>query len=456
MIWDADTVFVLGAGFTKAFVPQAPLLVDDFGGEQLKRRFAEFPEALSVLELELGHPDHALGSINLERLMTRLAGRMPYDLQTDGDKPLGLLLAALKNAFADRLQRAKASGFAWLGELRLFAGHCLKYGINCITFNYDDVLDKALLGDHPQDAWSPDSGYGFPCRFSEGFVSGTHYLPTSRSAMLLLKLHGSVNWRIRLGHPSPYSVDSVMHHEDWYHPLPDRLDLPRVAQFFEKEPLLVPPVLTKTDLVDQPILRLLWSLALNALKRAKRVAFIGYSLPLTDIAASFLFREGMSHAEESREIAVVDFAGNDEQKREKLPRLLTAYRNVFPHITEAHFDFSGGAGWVRDNLTTWLYDSRGTPIAFEALGHIVSRDGNFIGTIRNYFPGRDDIWHGHYKGEIVSGNRLLRADPPPTEDRGGPQPPPLPEVPRVPESIAPMTLPQGYRDLDIAANGDRR
>ena len=42
---DSGTVFVLGAGFTRAFLPNAPLLVDDYGGDALKEQFSHFPMA---------------------------------------------------------------------------------------------------------------------------------------------------------------------------------------------------------------------------------------------------------------------------------------------------------------------------------------------------------------------------------------------------------------------------
>src|SRR5262249_5388699 len=87
--------------------------------------------------------------------------------------------------------------------------------------------------------------------------------------------------------------------------------------------------------------------------------------------------------------------------------------------------------------------------AFNALRHFVSLDGRFIGTIREYSPGRQDIWHGTYKGEIVHGNRFMTADPAPTGDKGGSAPPPLPQVPQVPDWIDPISIP-GFRDIDWA------
>jgi hypothetical protein len=128
-------------------------------------------------------------------------------------------------------------------------------------------------------------------------------------------------------------------------------------------------------------------------------------LPLTDVGGGFLFREGLHHLDCAEAITVVDFARDDEEKAAKLPKLMSSYRNIFPSITPEQFFFSGAVHWVRDNMTEWLYDSQGNPVAFRALGVIVSRSGRFIGTIRDYIPSRQDIWHYSYKCEIFQGNR---------------------------------------------------
>jgi hypothetical protein len=459
VIWDSGTVFVLGAGFTKGFLPDAPLLIDDFGADALKAKFAAFPDALALIEMELGltcKEGYPAGRMNLERLMTRLAGGMPYDFRTGAERALSALLSEIKQAFIARLRMAKQKEPTNPGELRLFAGHCIRNHINCLTFNYDDVLDEALYGSFPGGhvkgiQWTPDWGYGFPCRPSESLMGDVLVEPGHVERMRLIKLHGSLNWRVPYGYPRPYVAEAIRHHETWSerfgNPKPP---LEHVERLLESEPLMVPPVLTKAEIVEQPILRITWSLALEALKLAKRLVFIGYSMPLTDIAGAFLFREGLRHLNQTKEIIVVDYA-RDEPEAEKKRRLLVdSYRKVFPEITPEQFDFSGGARWIGDNLTEWLYDSKGQPVAFNALGHIVSRADRLIGTIRDIYPGRQDIWHGVYKGEIVDGNRLLRIDPPPTEDRGGSPPPPLPGVPRTPRAIGRINLPPGYRDIDWA------
>src|SRR6266849_7922812 len=114
MDFGKGTVFVLGAGFTRAFLERAPLLVDDCYGSELRKKFAEFPNAMAMLDAEMNDPRHP-GKINIERLMTRLAGGMPYDFVAERDQPiaanheLDYLLVEVKKAFIRRLTEARGS-----------------------------------------------------------------------------------------------------------------------------------------------------------------------------------------------------------------------------------------------------------------------------------------------------------------------------------------------------------
>src|SRR5262249_33950391 len=200
---------------------------------------------------------------------------------------------------------------------------------------------------HPVSAWSPDWGYGFPCRMSESLVRDVPVGDGQPGPMQLIKLHGSVNWRIPHGHSRPYGADAIRHHEPWFeHYGPVKVPLDRLSLLLEPEPFMVPPVLTKSDLIEQPILRTTWRLAIDALESAKNIVFIGYSLPITDIAARFLFQEGLFHLEQPKSIIIVDFAGSDVERRDKSARLLDAYQRVFPGIIADQFDFSGAVEWV--------------------------------------------------------------------------------------------------------------
>src|ERR1700693_2108359 len=140
MAFREGTVFVLGAGFTRAFLPDAPLLIDHCYGEELQRRVANLPYASAVLDAELKDPAH-LGEIDIERLMTRIAGGMPYDFGAELDQPIGAthaldyLLVEVTNAFIRRL-REGCQTVRCRGELWLFSQHVCENRNHCITFNY--------------------------------------------------------------------------------------------------------------------------------------------------------------------------------------------------------------------------------------------------------------------------------------------------------------------------------
>src|SRR5690348_11829668 len=96
----SNRVYVLGAGFTKAFFPDAPLLVDDYDVERLMKDFSPFPAASAALALEQRRTGE--GKINLERLMSRLDGGMPHDGEGIQDE-FRLLLAALRARLVRRI-----------------------------------------------------------------------------------------------------------------------------------------------------------------------------------------------------------------------------------------------------------------------------------------------------------------------------------------------------------------
>jgi hypothetical protein len=447
--FDEGTVFVLGAGFTRALLPDAPLMVDDYGGKELldSLQGRELRTARWILELELEACD---GKINLERMLTRLHGRMPYDFNNEIVEELDFLRAKIERNFRDRLTSAMASGRVHSNELRDFARHCLDNKVNCITFNYDTLLDEALCEYWPR--WNPDSGYGFLCRTSRIEIEQDIF-ETFPSQILLLKLHGSMNWRVPLGQPEPYGPGAFRHHQDWYPRNPSgTVSLEEIGDSLKPRFFFVPPILTKTELVQQPILRLLWSKAHELLFNAKRVVFIGYSMPLTDIATGFLFRESLQFPSPDL-ITVVTRPSVETESQAERAELLRAYQNVFPKLTERQIVCSGARQWVFDNLTHWLYDSHGNPIAFIYGKHVISRSGRFFGTMIDselvWGDGQGD--QSTYMGQLEQGNRLffqedLKAAPKYTMVEA----PALPGIPAVvPPQIGPCAFRPGVRDVEI-------
>lgn len=136
-----NRVFVTGAGFFKALVPDAPLLVDDFGNDDLAKSINGLPNASRLFEWERNR--HPQGYIDIERLMTRVDSLMPYDYADfahNAANEYGFLLSAVKRSFLERIRKAER-GEIHRQALEKFARHCVGGRIACVTFNYDDFLD---------------------------------------------------------------------------------------------------------------------------------------------------------------------------------------------------------------------------------------------------------------------------------------------------------------------------
>lgn len=337
-------VFVLGAGFTKAFFPAAPLLVDKYDMEELFKHFDSFKYARDILANEV-RLSGGKEQINIERLLTRLHSGMPYDGNFEVDAQLELLLQEVLAVFTERIVSAREGGH--FSELNSLAEHIIRNNISCLTFNYDDLLDEALWSRNPEPAsdsptsnwkWHPNGGYGFFCKSSVSLTIDEEVMAIS--AMRLLKMHGSLNWRIKLGAPMPYTSDSIVHHEPWLkshlHPRWREPDV--INRQLQPQPFIVPPVLSKADLVSHPILRLVWSQAYQELKNADSVTFVGYSMPRTDVTSATLFSETI----DAKRVTVVNLCTDPNAKLE----LISSYRETMPEIEERSFKFIDALEWA--------------------------------------------------------------------------------------------------------------
>jgi hypothetical protein len=152
----------------------------------------------------------------------------------------------------------------------------LEAGDTIVTFNYDLVVEESFGANA---LWSPVDGYGVKahgktqdwCRkWLKEHGSAT------KSRLLLLKLHGSINWtlyrnkQIRLK-PRPYVVRTK-----------------KGSPVFEHVSVL-PPGWNKR--IDRNPYRRFWRQARLRLERCKSLVVVGYSLPETDLLARALLSE---------------------------------------------------------------------------------------------------------------------------------------------------------------------
>jgi len=65
------------------------------------------------------------------------------------------------------------------------------------------------------------------------------------TAMFLLKLHGSLNWRLKTGYSAPYAIDAVVHHKLWFSD--QSLVTPEdIESHLDREAFIVSPVRSKS------------------------------------------------------------------------------------------------------------------------------------------------------------------------------------------------------------------
>jgi hypothetical protein len=158
-----------------------------------------------------------------------------------------------------------------------------------ITFNYDLVLDHALMRADipicyhlpPQCLLAPETDH------ETGFS--------------LLKLHGSSNWGICSSCKNHISVsfDKVTSSPRMFRNMQCRRCQERAFQ-----PMLVPPSWDKTEY--QNLLQPIWRQAVLELQKATRICVIGYSLPESDAYFKYLLTLGLSENHGIYKFLVVD------------------------------------------------------------------------------------------------------------------------------------------------------
>lgn len=258
---DGGDVLVLGAGFSRAVSDRFPL-TDELG--DLVR------DELKVLQPSRWLPDRPFENGYFEAWLSSLAEEQP-DLD-EGDNKERQALFARSIALTGSILRAREAEAGatpkqdWLSRLLGCAHAC---GLTMISLNYDTVIEAGVSATgiydwtakgfvQPYDALHHLPPRAQPTRFAEVKV------PT----FALLKLHGSL---------------------DWYW-VPDDRSGATIQRAQEQppglSPFLTPPAASKSAFYANPISRELWRRAGRALAAARRVALVGYSLPVTDLTVS--------------------------------------------------------------------------------------------------------------------------------------------------------------------------
>lgn len=154
--------------------------------------------------------------------------------------------------------------------------------LTVITFNYDLLLEQIL------DDIGLRFDHGAPGTIEFDDDDRRRRLRRSGPHLQVLKLHGSANWGVCRGcRKAGEYVDLVVSFEKPY-PAVRRKTCPWCGDRF-LESGIIPPILGKAG--ESRHMEPVWLSARKALRRARQVVVIGYSLPVADVEAVSLLRE---------------------------------------------------------------------------------------------------------------------------------------------------------------------
>lgn len=348
----ARSVYILGAGFSRDYQPAMFPLVNDFlrlaGDNGFYVPDGGHRSLARIIERYFGDPFYH----DIEKVLSFLASPSLHDRQI-GFEERSSRYAELVRIIARFLAAASARD-AMNDEMHevyaRFVRHIVEDQSVVITFNYDLLLEKLLIA---TGRWNMNHGYGIYIPSAhDALISVQNYLidrhlrqPTDlvRDAVTVLKLHGSINWGMPTISADKSESFYLMQTED-YQLLEDfriRAEHDPLTVYFD--PVIVPPVLDKKTWLQNLSFRYIWNMALESLKEARELTFVGYSLAVTDFVSEFLFRQAHGTGINSRVVTVVapDASTN----------LARRYEDLFG-VGRVTFEDMRFTEWVRRGLAT--------------------------------------------------------------------------------------------------------
>ena len=360
------TVYVCGAGFSRAFVPTAPLANRFLAAHLNLLEESRFKPVKDFIESTGLQAD----SLNIETLFTLAALNPPWlgNYESLSQRIAAELLMRLLNeiigtAFKTEIRPNGKWRFTvdHDAELCNFARILLSDRFtHVITFNYDVLLENFLEQESRNTADVTAANIGtfqprFDSRFSFGFTgmnlnpdNGVIFKPSIRvphNGMFLLKLHGSTSWIARKSAGQPIHTDDILTLpcHDSFEPFGFYDVL-----YDQEHSFLIPPVLDKSSMLIQPVISVLWNWASLLLEKAEEIIFLGYSFPPTDYHAEFLFRRYANKRAKFKVVNYVDKAQPDDKQSAQKAETIGRYRAIFPAIADADFNFEGVAAYVKN------------------------------------------------------------------------------------------------------------
>lgn len=317
----SSTVFILGAGFSRAISHHMPL-VDELG-MAVAERFRQTSSLSGLLDgYEKDSIDNCLVPFgNVEIWFTSLSVDQPFLSESERQQRRALF-AELAVRIGEEIngrqyQATQDSRPQWFEEL---VQHWHRNKSDVITLNYDTLIESATKEVFPREG---------PGTFPEiddilGSLppvppqTGVNFGNTPMSSFSLHKLHGSTTWFGRLDSSDLMSIvrfDPLV--PQWgkeAHGLGREWD----ALKDTLSPAILPPLADKSVLYGNAIMSAIWMRAHSALAEANHIVIFGYSMPPTDTSIMALMSNAVT---QDLEITVIDpCPGNVERSLRGLRR----------------------------------------------------------------------------------------------------------------------------------------
>ncbi len=290
-----NDLFILGAGFSKAFNNKMPTMNELT--EEISEKIGEIYKNL--------YKEYIKGKFtDFEDIITYLYQDLPWKNETEKHLHKGLyyrITELLVKIIKDK--EPKDDEIKISKDESDFFSKIHKENANIITFNYDTIFERYLIkatknngklfmNYDRKELDYYDIYYHLPimsleARTSQIYDSKRRERKKGIPTVKISKLHGSVNWY--------YSGDARSGGELIYYEY-DKIS----GNEFEREknrrdlvPLIIPPVLDKSGFMGISAIKIQWEMARRAIQDADNIYILGYSFPLTDMAIKLLFKSSV-------------------------------------------------------------------------------------------------------------------------------------------------------------------
>jgi len=324
-------VFFLGAGFSKAIIPEYPTLYELSKYIEDKFQF----EKKSVDKHYRDEVPHAYKN-NIETLLTYLSSSLPFktDVQIYTDQALYKnITEKLADYFIEQIISNSKKLEAVTQSISPLLNFIRQNNCTCITLNYDLLLEN-LISQHCLKSDSRiilnyEKFYKMPITplrdrhsYSRCYNSGDDFL--IEELPNIIKLHGSINWLYSGMTP----IDPIYCKNFDRNQEEDCLSS-------DLKTFIVPPVLDKNSQYFNIVLKALWRNAYDKLCNAENIYIYGFSFPTTDLSIKFLFQNAIENNPYVK-IYVINTKASSEKNNKDY--IIERYENIFGK-NKCNFDY---------------------------------------------------------------------------------------------------------------------